>query len=602
MSTPSLFEIFFGPVSSPPENGTERRLAALMALDVVNYSALMGRNEEDTHTRIGRVLEQAAGCISDAHGRVFSFSGDGMMAEFPSVVEAMKCALRIQADASRRNADVAADSRIEMRIGVNSGDVVVERGRVGGDAVNIAARLEQSAAPGEIFVSARVHADVAGKIAYLADDLGPRTLKNIAGPVHAVRVRPEASAPAPPPMQAPELPDRPSLAVLPFTNMSGDPEQEFFADGVAEDVITALSRSRALFVIARNSSFTYRSQSVDIRQVGRELGVRYVLEGSVRRGGDRVRVTAQLIEAETQHHLWADRYDRNIQDVFAIQDEITASVTAAIGPAVAEAERVRALRKAPDSLNAWEAYQRGLWHQLKSNLDDHLRAQACFRQAIALDENFAPPHAALASSLCYDAAAYITRPYMEAIELAKTHARRALALDPTDSEAQASLAWGVEGSGHTSEARERVARALAVNPNSPLANFVSGLIDVWDGRHAEGRATLYTALRLNPHDPINAPLLTAIAIGHFFERDYPACIQISLRTVDSFPDFPQPYRWLAVAYGQLGLDEEARAALRKAIETAPNTLELYTSRRPPYFRPDDYALFLDGLRKAGWAG
>ena len=583
-------------------DGIERRLAALLALDVVNYSRLMARDEEDTHQRIGHVLERIAALIGAAQGRIISFNGDGFTAEIPSAVEALRCAFRIQAEAAKRNADVAPDRHITLRIGINSGDVVVQAGRVGGDALNIAARLEQIAEPGGICMSARVRDDVAGKIGFVAEDIGPQALKNISGPVHVFRVRPEPAVPAQSVTEPPPLPDRPPIAVLPFANMSGDPEQEYFADGVAEDIITELSRSHALFVIARNSSFTYRGGNVDIRDVGRKLGVRYVLEGSVRRGGDRVRVTAQLIEADSRRHIWAERYDRAAQDVFAIQDEITHAVATAIAPAVADAERQRALRKPPGSLTAWEAYQRGLWHMLKSNLDDHRRAQEFFQQAIAVDENFGAPYTALAYSYSYEAVGYITRTLDDARVLAKYAARKAIAIDPSDADAQAALAWPINGAGFAADAYDRATKAIATNPNSSLAYFVAGLVQAWAGPHAEGRAKLHTAMRLNPHDPINAALLSAIATAYYFEGNYEACAETARRAADSYPGFPQTHRWLAVALGQLGRTEEARAALQKAIETAPRTLELYTVRRPAYFRPHYYSLFLDGLRKAGWSG
>jgi adenylate cyclase len=295
-----------------------------------------------------------------------------MLVEFASVVDAVRCAVEVQNAMPERNAGVAADNCIELRIGINLGDVIVDGDDLYGDGVNIAARIEALADPGGVFVSNTVHDQVRDRLPFVFEDLGEQQVKNIVRPVRVYRVRDavakSASAPGSPVLA---LPDKPSIAVLPFTNMSGDPEQEYFADGIAEDVITALARYRSLFVIARNSSFTYKGRAVDVKQVGRELGVRYVLEGSLRKSGNRIRVTTQLVEAETGKHVWAERYDRDLADIFALQDEITEAVTIAIAPAIADAEQQRAMRKPPASLDAWALYQRGLWHASKATVEDN---------------------------------------------------------------------------------------------------------------------------------------------------------------------------------------------------------------------------------------
>jgi adenylate cyclase len=371
-----------------------RRLTAILAADVAGYSRLMGADEEATHERVQAHLRELVNPKIGAHrGRIVKNTGDGFLAEFASVVDAVRCAVEVQRGMAKRNEGTPPESRIEFRIGVNLGDVIVEEHDIFGDGVNVAARLEGLAEPGGICISGTVRDHIGERLPYAFEDIGEQIVKNIARPVRAYRIAPErvGSAVEPPPAspQPLLLPDKPSIAVLAFQNMSNDPEQEFFADGIAEDIITALSRYPFLFVIARNSPFTYKGRAVDVKQVGRELRVRYVLEGSLRKAGNRIRVTAQLVEAETAKHVWAERYDRDLADVFAVQDEITEAVTIAITPAIAEAEQQRAVRKPPGSLDAWAAYQRGLWHFNKVSADDNTLARKFFQQAVDLDPSFA---------------------------------------------------------------------------------------------------------------------------------------------------------------------------------------------------------------------
>ena len=338
----------------------ERRLAAILAADVVGYSRLIGADESGTLAAFKTIKSELFDPTSAANdGRLVKTTGDGFLVEFSSVVDALLCATEFQTQMVKRNAAQPTDRLIEFRIGINVGDIVVENGDVFGDGVNVAVRLEALAAPGGICVSERVQEDAEGKLDLVFEDIGEQHLKNIVRPVRVYRVAIGGVAETARGRAPFSLPDCPSIAVLPFTNMSGDLDQEFFADGIAEDIITALSRYPSLFVIARNSCFTYKGRAVDVKQVGRDLGVRYVLEGSLRKAGDRIRVTGQLVEAETGRHFWADRYDRELTDIFALQDEITGAVTIAIAPAIADAERKRAMRKPPESLDAWTAYQRG---------------------------------------------------------------------------------------------------------------------------------------------------------------------------------------------------------------------------------------------------
>jgi adenylate cyclase len=368
-----------------------RRLAAILAADVAGYSRLMGADEEGTLERLKALRRELVDPkIAEHKGRIVKTTGDGMLVEFASAVDAVRCAVAVQQAMPERNTGAAADNRIELRIGINLGDVIVEGDDLYGDGVNIAARIEALADAGGVFVSNTVHDQVRDRLPFLFEDLGEQQVKNIARPervyrvCHALPAKNRAALA----QSALTLPDKPSVAVLPFTNMSGDPEQEFFADGIAEDIITALSRYPSLFVIARNSSFTYKNRAVDVKQVGRELGVRYILEGAVRKAGNRIRVTAQLVEAESTKHVWAERYDRDLADIFALQDEITEAVTIAIAPAIADAEQQRAMRKPPGNLDSWAAYQRGLWHSSKATAEDNALAQRFFQQTIDLDPTF----------------------------------------------------------------------------------------------------------------------------------------------------------------------------------------------------------------------
>jgi adenylate cyclase len=372
---------------------TVRRLTAILAADVAGYSRLMGADEEATHERLKAHLRELVDPkIAEHRGRVVKNTGDGFLAEFASVVDAVRCAVEVQRGVAEANAASPPENRIEFRMGVNLGDVIAEEHDIFGDGVNVAARLEALAEPGGICVSRVVRDQVRDRLDYTFDDLGEQQVKNIARSVRVYRVR-DRAVPVEQPLsgsaQRLPLPDKPSVAVLPFTNMSSDPEQEFFADGIAEDIITALSRYPSLFVIARNSCFIYKGRAVDVKQIGRELGVRYVLEGGLRKSGTRIRVTAQLVEAETSKHVWAERYDRDLADIFALQDEITEAATIAIAPAIADAELRRAMRKPPGSLDAWAAHQRGLWHVFKFSRNDDALAQKYFQQAIDLDPTFA---------------------------------------------------------------------------------------------------------------------------------------------------------------------------------------------------------------------
>ena len=368
------------------EGRVQRRLAAIMAADVVGFSRLMGADDTGTLDALKRLQEELIDpTIAEYQGRIVKLMGDGALVEFASAVDAVECAVDIQRNMADRNAGQPEDKQISFRVGINIGDIIIDGDDIFGDGVNVAARLEGEAVAGGICVSSDAYRQVVGKIDCPFEDLGELTLKNIASPVRAYRVLLEdANAST---SGALKLPDKPSIAVLPFENMSGDPEQDYFADGIAEDIITGLSRFHWFFVIARNSSFTYKGSAVDVKQVARELGVQYVLEGSVRKGGNRVRITAQLIDALTGRHVWAERYDRDLDDIFAVQDEISEAITTTVAPAFISAEAQRAERKPPESFDAWDYCMRGNWYLSRRGKEDIARAIQLFEEALKRDPN-----------------------------------------------------------------------------------------------------------------------------------------------------------------------------------------------------------------------
>lgn len=584
----------------------ERRLAAVLAADVVGYSRLMGIDEEGTLARLKAVRKTLVDPTLATHrGRIVKTTGDGMLVEFASAVDAVRGALDVQRSIAEWNGSRPDDQRIELRIGIHVGDIIVDDNDIFGDGVNIAARLEGIAEPSGVCISDDAYRHVRGKVDVACDDMGPQHLKNIAEPVQAWRVRltsqtasvaqQAASEPKPLP-----LPDKPSIAVLPFQNMSRDPEQEYFADGIVEDIITALSRFKSLFVIARNSSFTYKGRAVDIKQVGRELGVRYVLEGSVRRSGNRVRITAQLIDAETGSHLWAERYDRDMADIFAVQDEITDAVAIAIEPAVTQMEQSRAVRKPPESLSSWEAYQRGAWHLGRIGTAENETAKTFFRRAIDLDASFAPAYAGLAQTILCEAWLYQIKSMNVALDEAFPEAQKAISLDPLDAVAHVGLGFGLFFRGDHAGALAEARKALMINPNYAAAHQLLGSTFVFSGCPREGIESLRMAMRLDPNDLQRHFRLVHISMGYYFLREYAAAVETALEAVRSYPDLGP--RSLAAALGQSGRFDEAKQALQKAIATAPKSFDMYVRHRAPWFRPEDHTHMLEGLRKAGWEG
>jgi len=578
-----------------------RRLAAIFAADVAAYSRLMGADEEGTHERLKAHLGELVNPkIREHRGRIVKNTGDGFLAEFQSVVDAVRCAGDIQRGMVDRELEVPEERRIRFRIGVNLGDVIAEEHDIFGDGVNVAARLEALAEPGGICVSRVVRDQVRDRLDYTFEDLGEQQVKNIARPVRVYRVRDRAistAGPAPASSQPLPLPEKPSIAVLPFQNMSGDPEQEYFADGMVEEIITALSRIRWLFVIARNSSFTYKGQAVDVKRIGRELGVRYVLEGSVRKGGNRVRVTAQLIDATNATHVWADRYDRDLSDVFAVQDEITASVAAVIEPALAEAEQQRVLRKPPERLDAWEACQRGFWHFHRYASEENRVALDFFRQAIGLDPNFAPARYGYALALQWDIWYFSARPFLEVQGAAREEAMRAVSLDDKDAMAHAVLAHMMMWGGEWEEAIAQARTAFALNPNSAFVISMLGCVLGFGGHREEALERLRQAMRASPHDPLIWLWTQWSGSVQFYARDFAAALETLRGLIRLRPSLWYIYELAAGALAFLGRRDEACDMLRRMPAQPPEQLARYR-QRPPWLRPEDYALRCEGFRLA----
>ncbi len=490
---------------SPMSEGTKRRLAAIVSADVVGYSRLMGMDETGTLEALrAHRAELIDGKIAEHGGRIVKTMGDGLLLEFPSVVDATQCMVEIQSGMAERNQGVDEDRCITFRIGVNLGDIIIEGEDILGDGVNIAARLQEIAEPGGVAISGRVHDDVRDRLDASFADAGEQNLKNIARPVRVWQWSPAASAAGDPKTtDAPlPLPDKPSIAVLPFDNMSGDPEQEYFADGIAEDIITALSKYRSFFVSARNSTFMYKGSAVDVKQVGRDLGVRYVLEGSVRKAADRVRITAQLVDAANGKHLWAERYDRKLEDIFELQDEITATIVGTLEPELGVAELIRSQAKSIDSLDAWDCYLRARWHaQHGESKETLLECIRLCRQAIAISPEMACAYSELAVAHTSSVPFGYTDDRTREIEMAFEAAQQAVRLDNKDALAHTALGRVYDFRGQFEDAVREHKIALELNPNSSITHLFLASTYNHGGYPALALPAAERAYRLSPRDP-----------------------------------------------------------------------------------------------------
>ncbi len=587
-----------------PGERVRRRLAAIL---VAGYSRLLPGDEKENFAELrGLLTGVVEPQIGKFGGTIFKETAEIVLADFDDVVEAARCAAALRDAVAQTNQALLEEQRIAMRIGINFGDIIAEEGDIFGDGVNIAARVEALAKPGSVYVSDVVHQQVADKIDFDFEDLGPQTLKNIARPIRVYRMAGEMAelsedlVAAMLAASAPAFDDRRAIAVLPFANFSGDPEQEFFADGITEDIISMLAGWRAFPVIARNSTFTYKGKTVDIKKVGQELGVRYVLEGSVRKSGRRVRVTMQLIQADTNHHIMAERYDRDLTDLFELQDEIAHAIAGAIEPEILKFERERIAERPPESADAYELYQHGVWHHYRQNKADNIEAQAYFRRALAIEPQY--PQAVAGLSISLSSAAMIgwaddaDARFEDAYDLA----RQAVAFDPRYPNAHFALGLACMWTRRSERGIAAFEEAIKLNPSFAAAHVLLGQMYLYAGRPAETIGLAEKGIRLSPSDPRLFIWLPALAGAHYQMRHYAEAVEAGRRSWSLSRNWPHGLRYVVAGLAQLGRIDEARAALDdlKKFDSSLGVVEAGFMRTYRDRAGIDH--ILDGLRKAGF--
>ena len=579
----------------------DRRLSAILAADVAGYSRLMGLDEEGTLAQLkdhrARLINPK---VAEHRGRIVKTTGDGMLAEFASAVEATRCAVDIQLAMASVNLNIAAPKRVELRIGIHVGDIISDEGDIFGDGVNIAARLEGIADPGGICVSARVQEDAEGRLDVVFKDGGEQQLKNIARPVRVYRIligRPEAPQ-ASAPMLA--LPGKPSVAVLPFANMSGDVEQDYFADGMAEDITMALSRFRFLFVISRNSSFTYKGRAVDVKQIGRELGVRYVLEGSVRRSGPKIRVTGQLIDASTGNHLWANNFDGTLDDIFELQDKVTASVVGALIPTMRHAEIERAKHRPTENTDAHMIHMRGiasLYLWTKAGVDEALRLAY---EAMKLDPDYSMAYGLAATCYVARKSAGWTLDRVKEMAEVEVLTIRGAEVGRDDAWALGSCGFATASIlGNLDTAVSLMDRALGLNANMALVWAQSAYVRAWLGEPELALVHVERAKRLSPVDPHMFVMNGAESLAYFVARRHDEAFAAAESALRLNPFFSQGTRVAVVSAGLLGRREDAKKYLARLQMLDPELRVSNLTERINFRKPDDFALFAEGLRRGG---
>lgn len=572
------------------EGNDTRRLTAILAADVAGYTKLV---EKDTNGTVAAWKAARADVIEPAiaghSGRIVKLTGDGFLAEFPVVQDAVRCAVAMQ--------EKLAAGPLDFRMGVNLGDIVDDGQDIHGEGVNIAARIEALADEGGICVSGMVYESVHNQLDYAFEDMGAHEVKHVSAPVHVFRVA-WSDATSPQSIDV-AIPEKPSVAVLPFDNMSGDAEQEYFSDGITEDIIAALSRVRQFFVIARNSTFAYKGQSTDIRQVAGELGVRYVLEGSVRKAANRIRLTAQLLDGTSGNHLWAERYDRDLEDIFDLQDELTQTIVGAIEPELNKAEQARARLKKPDNLGVWDIYQRGMSELHKLTAESLPKAEAAFSRVTEMDPNFAPAFTGLANLQYYNLVLGHAADPDTARRAALAAGRQAVTVDREDSDAHCALGRADMSNRMFDEAMSEFRHAIDLNPSDALAHYSLGAAHVFRGQPDLSLPHLDDAIRLSPQDANMGSFLVRKAQAMLYLRRYEDAVDWARRAL-LLPNFQwSRYAVLASALGHLGRTEEAASALNELLQRIPDFSEQYALDYSPWLDDHHFKHMFDGLRMAG---
>jgi len=584
-----------------------RKIAVILATDVVSYSLKMEENEDQTLKNLKVCRGIIDGLVEEHHGRIFNTAGDSVLVEFQSAVEAVICGSEFQNTIKERNDSVSEDEQMEFRIGINMGDVVIEGDNLYGEGVNVAARLESLAQPGGVCLSKNVHEIVDRKTGFQFHDLGEQSVKNTI--LHAFDVtldgasQRELSESKVLKKSSNEKP--PAIAVLPFANIGGDPEQEYFADGITEDIITNLSLWRTFPVVSRNSSFTFRGQSHNLKKVTSELGARYIVDGSVRKGGNRVRITAQLIDAEEDHHLWSERWDRTLEDIFDVQDEISEEIARRVSPSVTGHELKRLSRIRPQSMSAWEEYLQGLKlynDRNYSDLDNQGLTAACihFEKAIALDNNLSDAYAYLALCGFWNLVHFTTDDSEATLGKMKVFGRKAETLNPENPLALIGLAAHYFFSGEFPDALNYAERAVKFNPSFTLSNWWFGLIQAHAGRFEESEKSILKAIELSPVDPELERIYGALYCSYLGQKRYQEALDASDKALQYHPDQGHMLGWRAAALGHLGVVEEAKSALNRYLVLRPNLKTRENFRQ--IFVPNSKLTepIIEGLIKAGW--
>jgi TolB-like protein len=584
----------------------KRRLTTILAADVVGYSRMMGADEAGTLAALKAYRKDIINPkVAQYNGRIVKLMGDGALMEFTSVVDAVGFAVEVQNAVRARNADIEPDKRVVYRIGINIGDIIVDGDDIYGDGVNIAARIEALADPGGVFISHSVADQIAGKLDTPLEDLGDHVVKNIPHPVHVFRMLFDGVKPGRFSPRTISPADKPSIAVLPFNNLSGDPEQEYLSDGISEDIITALSKLRWFLVIARNSTFVYKGLAVDVKQAGRELGVDYVVEGSVQTAGNRIRISARLIDRTTGKNLWAEKYDRELADIFDIQDEITQTVVATIEPRLVAAEGVRSQRRSGENLNAWQLVMRAMSHFGKLTSKESQSAIALLEEAVQKYPDYGPAHGLLAFALLVSGhVGWIPetgdpRHTTELVHRAGELARRAVELDYEDPWAHYALGNYCFIERRTDEAVREYLKAIDLNPNFAIAYGSLGRALVFDGQPEDAINYFQKALRMSPHDPLVAVFCSGMGTAHYYAHRYDEAVEWCRKGIRERPGYTAVHRILCASLAMAGRTEEAEAAAATLRRLQPDISIAWIEQHVPY-TPRAIPHFLDGMRKAGF--